>query len=191
MLRGDFLKKGFILLLSLTLVLCFVLSSCGGPLDALENFCFAVKDFDIERMSSYTEDNAEKYFENVKSYEAMLSDEQREVAAELFSRMSFNDITEENGYFTVTVKYVDIASIISTVNISLATGTENASHYIKDIIESGRLETQFIKTKQGVKVTVSETEKGSKLILGYSSENKEFTTMLGLENFLRWYSAQR
>jgi hypothetical protein len=150
-----------------------------------------VKDFDIERMSSYTEDNAEKYFENVNSYESALSVEQREIAAELFSRMSFNDITEENGYFTVTVKYVDIAALISTVNISLATGTESASHYIKDIIESGRLDTQFIKTKQGVRVTVSETENGAKLILGYSGENKEFTTLLGLETFLRWYSVQR
>ena len=121
------MKKRFISLLSLTIVLCFLLSSCGGPLDTLENFCFAVKDFDIERMSSYTEDNAEKYFENVNAYEAALSDEQREIAAELFSHMSFNDITEENGYFTVTVKYVDIAALISTVNISLATGTESAS----------------------------------------------------------------
>lgn len=186
------MKGKHISLLSLMLCVCVILSSCGSALDTVENFCFAVKDLDMEKMAKYTVDDAEKYFENVMSYWGELSEDQKSIVKELFAYVSFTDIAEENeGVFTLKVKAVDFSSLISSVEISLAAGTDNASDYIREIIDGGSFKGRFLKAEQGVTVIVSDTDDGYKITLGHSGKNKEFTALLGLDLFLRWYSTQR
>ncbi len=188
---GDFLKKKVSLFLAVVFCMVFVLSSCGDPINALENFCFKIKDFDLEAAYAYVNDGADGYFERVLGYEQKLSERQLEIAKELYSHVGFTDITETDGVYSVTVKYIDFSALINDVNISLAMGMGNASDHISDIISSGRLKTQFIRTEKNVPVAITEIDGEAKLVLGYSSENKRFTELLGLEAFLGWYSTKR
>ena len=185
------MKKKVSSFLALALCVIFVLSSCGDPINALENFCFKIKDFELEAASAYVDSGADGYFDRVLGYESELSERQLEIAKELYSYVGFTEITEADGAYSVTVKYIDFSALINDVNISLAMGMGNASDHISDIISSGRLKTQFIKTEENVPVVITEIDGEAKLVLGYSSENKRFTELLGLEAFLGWYSTKR
>ncbi len=189
---GDFLKNKIIILVCLALCACFLLVSCAPKISVLEDYCFAVADFDLEKAATLAAENdAEKYFENVLKYAQNLTEEQRGIAKELFSQMKFTEFTEGEGYYTVTVRYIDFSALIRSVNDSLAVGTGRASEYIREIIDSGRIKNQFLKTEQGVKVMLTEEDGKTKVPLGYSGDNARFTSLVGLDTFLRWYSTQR
>lgn len=178
---------------ALFLCVCVLLCSCASALDTAESFCISIEKFNLEKAEGYVSDDAEKYFENVLKYESKLSDEQKEIAKKLYSYVKFSDISENgDGTFTVaTVKHIDFAALIVSVDINLATGTESASDYISDMMKAETFSQNFVRTKNNVKITVTETDGDYKLVLGYSGDNKEFTALLGLDTFLRWYSTKR
>ena len=189
---GDFLKNKIIMLACFTLCACFLLASCAPKISVLEDYCFAVADFDLEKAAELaTKGDVEKYFENVLKYSQNLTKEQRGIAKELYSQMKFTDFAESEGYYTVTVKYIDFSALIKSVNDSLAVGVGTASGELRKIIDSGRIKNQFLKTEQGVKVVLVEEDGKTKVPLGYSGENARFTAIVGLDTFLRWYSTQR
>ena len=186
------MKNKISALLCCALCVCFLLTSCSAKISVLEDYCFAVASFDLEKAAGLVDENdAEKYFETVMKYSQRLTSEQRGIAKELYSRMKFTDFTEDGDVYTVTVRYVDFSSLIKSVNDSLAVGSGTASENLRKIIDSGRIEAQFLKTEQNVKVTLSENDVKTKLSLGYSGENARFTALVGLDTFLRWYSGQR
>ena len=185
------MKNKISALLCFTLCVCFLLTSCASGISVLEEYCFAVADFELEKAAELAVNDAEKYFETVLKYYNGLTKEQRDIAKELYSRMKFTDFAEDGDAYTVTVKYIDFSALIKSVNDSLAVGTGNASKYLRDIIDSGRIEKQFLKTEQNVRVMLSDNDGKTKLSLGYSGENSRFTALVGLDTFLRWYSGQR
>ena len=189
---GDFLKNKIIMLACFALCACFLLASCAPKISVLEDYCFAVARFDLEKAAECTvSGDAEKYFETVLELSQSLTEEQRGIAKELFSQMKFTDFAEGDGFYTVTVKYIDFSALIKSVNDSLAVGTGTASDYLREIIDSGRIQNQFLKTEQSVKVVLAEADGKAKLALGYSGENARFTALVGLDTFLRWYSTKR
>ncbi len=186
------MKNKVIILACFALCACFLLVSCAPKISVLEDYCFAVTDFDLEKASKQVaKDDAEKYFENVLKYSQNLTEEQRAIAKELCAQIKFTEFTEADGYYTVTVKYIDFSALIRSVNDSLAIGTGTASEYLRAIIDSGRIKNQFSKTEKAVKVMLTEEDGETKLPLGYASDNVRFTELVGLDTFLRWYSAQR
>ena len=175
---------------ALLLCACTVLCSCGADISALENLCFAVESFDLAKAEKYVSD-AEGYFEDVRALESELTEEQRQIAKEVYSYTGFSGFSEKDGVCTVTVKYVDVAELMRNANGGLAAGVGTASEYIRDAIDSGALKNLFVKTEQNVKVVLSQENGKAKVPLGYTGENADFTRLLGLETFLRWYSLQR
>lgn len=174
---------------ALLLCLCFLLGSCGADVSALENLCFAVRDFDIAGAEKYVLDS-EGYFAGAALLAGELSAEQAALAKQIYSKMEFSGFEEEDGICTFTVKYVDFNSLITAVTVDASAGA-SATESLRGIVESGRLEKQYMKTKNGVKVTLHKGEDGVLVPLGYAGENAEFTGILGLDTFLRWYSLQR
>ncbi len=186
------MKNKIIMLACFALCACFLLASCAPKISVLEDYCFAVADFELEKAAELaTKEDAEKYFEKVLKYSQNLTEEQRGIAKELYSHMKFTEFAEAEGYYTVTVKYIDFSALVKTVNDSLAIGTGSASEYLREIIDSGRIKNQFLKTEQGVKVVLAEENGKTRVPLGYSGENARFTALVGLDTFLRWYSTQR
>ena len=163
------MKNKISALLCFTLCVCFLLTSCASGISVLEEYCFAVADFELEKAAELAVNDAEKYFETVLKYYNGLTKEQRDIAKELYSRMKFTDFAEDGDAYTVTVKYIDFSALI----------------------DSGRIEKQFLKTEQNVRVMLSDNDGKTKLSLGYSGENSRFTALVGLDTFLRWYSGQR
>ncbi len=168
----------------------FVLTSCTSALDTFEAFFVSVKKFDTKAMGECVDGGSADYFENVSSYAGLLSQEQTEIAKTVFSFVEYTYNSEpsaDSKSYDIKLSYVDFASLIDTVEENMAIGTKNASNYIKEIIDNGNLEARYIKKAD---VTVSLSEDG-KVILGHIGENGELTRFLGLDTFLRWYSAQR
>ncbi len=172
------------------LIFALSLSSCTSAQDTFESFFAAVKKFDTEKMSECTDAGSADYMGTVCSYVGLLSEDQAEIAKALFSKISYSYITEPSAdakSYDIKLSYVDIASLIDTVEENMAIGTGNASKYIKEIIDSGAFDSRYVKKAD---VTVSLSEDG-KIILGHIGENAELTHLLGMDTFLRWYSAQR
>ena len=184
------MKNKITAVLALLLCLCLAASSCGADISALEGFCFAVQDFDIDAANKCVLDGSEKYFERVLAYFRALSDEQKETAKKLFSKMAFSEFKENDGVCTLNVKYVNFQKLIKTVENDVVTGS-TATESLERILESGRIEMQFTEIAKEVKVTLSKAEGKAYLTLGYLGENEEFTRILGLDTFLGWYSEQR
>jgi hypothetical protein len=187
---GILLKNKIFAFFALFLCACTALCSCGADVSALENLCFAVGRFDLEKAEKYVFD-AEGYFEDIRELEGELTEEQREIAKEVYSYMSFSDFSEKDGVCAVTVKYIDVAELMRNANGALASGTGTASEYLRDAIDSGAIKNLFLKTAKSVKVVLSKENDKAKVPLGYTSENADFTRLLGLDTFLRWYSLQR
>ena len=184
------MKKKIKAFFALLLLLCFTASSCGADVSALENLCFAVRDFDLERAEKYTGEDKEGYFGGVLSLAEGLSAEKKETAKAIYSAMTFSKAVEEDGVCTVTVRYVDFKGLTEAVEFEVNTGA-SATESLREIIESGRLQKQFMKTAADVKVTLSKNENGAFVELGYAGENAELTRIFGLDTFLRWYAMQR
>ncbi|MBO5023833.1 MAG: hypothetical protein J6D11_05950 [Clostridia bacterium] len=171
-------------------VLLTALTSCGTPLDTFESFFVSVKKFDTVAMGECVDDGSADYFANISSCAGLLSEEQTEIAKTLFSYVEYTyngEASADAKNYDIKLSYVDFASLIATVEESMAIGTGNASHYIKEIINSGNFEVRYIKKTD---VTVVLSDEG-KIILGHIGENAVLTRALGLDTFLRWYSAQR
>ena len=189
---GGYLKTKVTVLCALFIAACFFVCSCGSEVISLENFCFAVRDFDLAKAEKYVADDTEGYFRNVRSLAEELTEEQAKTAKAIYSHMAFSDFAEDGGAYTVTVKYVDFAALINAVNVESSTGASSLET-LSEIVESGRLQKQFMKTQSGVRVEYSadSSESTKQIKLGYSGINSDFTRLLGLDTFLRWYSLQR
>ncbi|MBQ9746770.1 MAG: hypothetical protein IJW21_08110 [Clostridia bacterium] len=183
------MKNKFTVALALFLCVCTLLCSCAEDVSALENLCFAVRGFELEEAAKYVYDG-EGYFAGVLSLAGELSGEKAELAKLIYSKMEFSGFEEDGGVCTFTVKYVDFSALIAAVNVDASAGA-SATESLRGIVESGRLQKQFMKTKNSVKVTLRKDEGGALVPLGYAGENAELTGILGLDTFLRWYSLQR
>ena len=173
----------------LLLCTCFFATSCGAEISALDNLLFSVRDFDLAKAEKYVSD-ADGYFAGVRELEGLLTAEQKGIAKEIYSYVSFSEAVEENGTCTLTLKYVDVAELIKSANETLAAGTGSASDYLRDMLEGGTLKNLFLKTEKNVTVVLSEIDGKAAVALGYAGENADLTRFLGLDTFLRWYSLQ-
>lgn len=172
------------------LVIALSVCSCASSQDTFESFFLSIKKFDTEKMSKCTDAGSADYMDAVCTYAGLLSEEQTEIVKSVFSKISYSYITEPSAdakSYEIKLSYVDVASIIDTVEENMAIGTGNASKYIKEIIDSGAWEARYVKKAD---VTVSLSEDGG-VILGHIGENADLTRLLGIDTFLRWYSAQR
>ena len=182
------MKNKLTVLFALFLFVCFAACSCGSEVSALENFCVAVRDFDLAKAEKYVL-SGDKYFENVKSLSEELTDEQRQTVKDIYKNMAFSDFKEEGGVCTFTVKYVDFDRIIREVETSLNMGA-SADESLREIAASETFQKRFMQTKTGVKVQLEKDGGNVYVSLGISGENAEFTSLMGLDKFLRWYSLQ-
>ena len=183
------MKNKITVLFALFLCVCFIACSCGADVSALENLCYAARDFELAKAANYVSDD-EGYFQTVLSFAEGLTEEQKETAEAVFSQMAFSEFEEKDGVCTLNVKYVDFSSLIAYVDVAASAGA-SATESLGEILESGRLQKQFMKTKNGVRVTLLKNGGNVLVPLGYAGVNAEFTSLLGLDTFLRWYSLQR
>ena len=172
----------------LILSVCIAVSSCGADVSALENLCFAVEDFDLERAEKYACDD-EGYFAGVKALADRLDAEKTEITKAIYSQMAFSGFAENGGVCTLTVKYVDIERLKSDVSFRINTGA-TATDALREITESKGFAAQYIKTAENVTVTLFNDGGKAYVPLGYASVNAEFTKILGLDTFLSWYTLQ-
>ena len=180
------MKNKITALSAFVLCICFLLCSCGADVSALENLCFAVRDFDLSKAAKYV---GGEYFENILSLAEELTEEQTETAKEIYAAFSFSDFKETDGVCTFTLSYVDFNELIKAVNNESGAGA-SASESLRDVINSGRLKKQFVKSVSGVKVTLSKENGKVCVPLGRAGVNKDFTAKLGLDTFLGWYALQ-
>jgi hypothetical protein len=102
--------------------------------------------------------------------------------------MSFSEFSEEDGACTLTVKYIDFDRLKRDVDARINTGA-SATDVLSEIVESKGI-ARYTVTANGVKVMLRNDGEKVSVPLGYAGENAEFTKMLGLEAFLRWYILQ-
>jgi hypothetical protein len=170
------------------LSLCIAASSCGADVSALENLCFAMEDFDLERAGKYVGDE-EGYFARGKDFAEELDSEKAEIAKAIYSNMDFSDFTENEGVCVLTVKYVDFEKLRMDVNLKVNTGA-SATDVLRELLESKGFAAKYIKMAENVTVTLSKDGGAVCVPLGYASVNSEFTKMLGLDTFLGWFILQ-
>ncbi len=182
------MKNKIILLLVLMLLLCISVSSCGADVSALENFCFAMDDFDLARAEKYVYDT-EEYFAGVKALADGLDAEKAEIAKAIYAHMDFSDFTEKDGVCTLTVKYVDFEKLRMDVNFRVNTGA-TATEVLREITESKGFAAGYIKTAENVTVTLRKDGGKAYVPLGYAGVNSDFTKKLGLDTFLGWFILQ-
>ena len=172
------------LLLSISLAA----SACGADINSLENFCFALRNFDFEKAAGFVDD-AEGYFAKTMTLAKGLDTEKAVIAKDIFSNMSFSDFKENDGAYTLTVKYVDFKKLILAVESHINTGA-SASDVLREMTESGRIGKQFTVKQSGVPVMLTKNGKTALVPLGRAGVNAEFTAMLGIDTFLEWYILQ-
>ena len=182
------MKNKIILLAALILCACIAASSCGADVSALENICFAMEEFDLERAEKYVYDE-EGYFANAKSFADGLSAEKAEIAKAIYANMSFSDFEESGGVCTLTVKYVDFERLKRDVSSKINTG-KTAADALREIAESSGFAMGYLKTAENVTVTLYKEGGKAYVPLGLAGVNSEFTKMLGLDSFLGWFSLQ-
>lgn len=186
---GGFLKKRIFSFALALIFSLFAFTSCASALDTFEAFFVAVKKFDIKAMGECVDGGSAEYFENVSACADLLSDEQTDNVKNIFSLIEYSYNSEaaaDAKSYDIRLSYVDFDALIDTVEENMAIGTKNASAYIEELIESENFELRYVKKAD---VTVAVSEEG-KIYLGYLGENAVLTRLLGLDTFLRWYSAQ-
>ena len=181
------MKNKLTILLALLLCVCLSASACGADVNSLENLCFAVADFNLARAADYVDDG-EGYFATVTSLASRLDAEKAEIAKAIYSSMSFSEFSEEDGACTLTVKYIDFDRLKRDVDARINTGA-SATDVLSEIVESKGI-ARYTVTANDVKVMLRNDGEKVSVPLGYAGENAEFTKMLGLEAFLRWYILQ-
>ena len=182
------MKNKFAVLLALFLCTCFFICSCGADVSTLENFCFALRDFDLAKAEKYISDE-EGYFARVKDLAKELNAEKAEIAKAIYANMEFSDFTENDGVCTLTVKYVDFEKLKRDVSSRTNAG-ETVTDVLREITESNGFAAGYLKTREDVTVTLRKDGSEVYVLLGYVGINSEFTKMLGLDSFLIWYNLQ-
>lgn len=182
-LKNKMISCGLALIFAvLALCACGTVSSKAS----LEGFFVALKKFDVEKMSKCVAENSADYFDQINTYSQMLSEEQLDIVKKLCSHIGYSEKEgEEQG--NITLSYVDLSSVMKSVEDSMAIGEQSASEYIEKILNSAGFASQYVK-KADIFVSVSES---GEIDLGYTSMNKDLTRYLGLDTFLRWYSEKR
>lgn len=181
------MKNRIIILPVLLLCICLAASACTADVSALENLCFDVRELDLAGAAEYVYDS-EGYFASAKALMAELPEKKAEIARKIYSNMSFSNFEENDGVCTLTVKYVDFKKLIEAAEAKTNAGA-SATDALGDIVESKGF-SAYMKTAEGVKVTLAK-EGGNALVpIGRAGVNSEFTAMLGLETFLGWFILQ-
>lgn len=178
-------------LISCVLALVFILTalcSCGEK-DTFENFFVAVKGFDMSSAAECVSESSSDYMDSIIGYTELLSEEQRETAAILFSYIgySYKEQSEAKDHVDITLTYVDFDALIRVVEENIAVGSGSASDYINDILNGENFSGRYTE-KTDISVAISDD---GKVYIGHTSANKELTGYLGLDTFLRWYANQR
>lgn len=180
----------FLLLVSFSVAM---FSSCGGNRNVFEKFFGSLKKLDLVSAKAYVTEDSSDYTEALSSYASVLSDEQKETAVSLLRFVSFSYSSEKDGDGAVLIDltYVDFSALVRDVNGLIAIGDKSATYYINDILQSGRLSAQYVKSVSSLAVNIVSDGKEAKIPFGYSGENEDFTGYIGIDTFLRWYSGQR
>jgi hypothetical protein len=185
---GNFLKKKIIALFAVILCLAIAASSCGSDISALENLCFAIREFDLEKAQKYVYDG-EGYLEKAVNTASKLTPEQAEIAKLVYSHMQFSDFKEEDGYFSLTVKYVDFYNLKKDVEFRTSIGS-SATEVLREMLEGSGFAAKYTKTREDVRILIKNNVSGACVPLGHASDNSFFTAILGLDTFLEWYTLQ-
>jgi len=185
--RRRNLKNRIIILPVLLLCICLAASACTADVSALENLCFDVRELDLAGAAEYVYDS-EGYFASAKALMAELSEKKAEIARKIYSNMSFSNFEENDGVCTLTVKYVDFKKLIEAAEAKTNAGA-SATDALGEIVESKGF-SAYMKTAEGVKVTLAKEGENALVPIGRAGVNSEFTAMLGLETFLGWFILQ-
>lgn len=180
----------FLLLVSFSVAM---FSSCGGNRNVFEKFFGSLKKLDFISTKEYLTEDSWDYTEALSSYASVLSEEQRDTAVLLLGLISFaySSDNDDDGTIIIDLTYVDFSALVKDVNGLIAIGDKSATYYINEMFQSGRISVQYVKTVSSLTVNVVSDGKEVKIPFGYSGENEDFTSYIGLDTFLRWYSGQR
>ena len=180
----------FLLIISFSVAM---FSSCGGNRNVFEKFFGSLKKLDLISAKEYVTEDSLDYTEALSSYAFVLSEEQRDTAVLLLGLISFSYSSDKDndGTIIIDLTYVDFSALVKDVNGLIAIGDKSATSYINEMLQSGRISVQYVKTVSSLAVNVVSDGKEVKIPFGYSGENEDFTSYIGLDTFLRWYSGQR
>lgn len=180
----------FLVLISFSVAM---FSSCGGNRNVFEKFFGSLKKLDFISTKEYLTEDSLDYTEALSSYASVLSEEQRDTAVSLLELISFaySSDNDDDGTIIIDLTYVDFSALVKDVNGLIAIGDKSATYYINEMLQSGRISVQYVKTVSSLTVNVVSDGKEVKIPFGYSGENEDFTGYIGLDTFLRWYSGQR
>lgn len=180
----------FLLIISFSVAM---FSSCGGNRNVFEKFFGSLKKLDLISAKEYVTEDSLDYTEALSSYAFVLSEEQRDTAVLLLGLISFSYSSDKDndGTIIIDLTYVDFSALVKDVNGLIAIGDKSATYYINEMLQSGRISVQYVKTVSSLAVNVVSDGKEVKIPFGYSGENEDFTSYIGLDTFLRWYSGQR
>ena len=180
----------FLLIISFSVAM---FSSCGGNRNVFEKFFGSLKKLDLISAKEYVTEDSLDYTEALSSYASVLSEEQRDTAVLLLGLISFSYSSDKDndGTIIIDLTYVDFSALVKDVNGLIAIGDKSATYYINEMFQSGRISVQYVKTVSSLAVNVVSDGKEVKIPFGYSGENEDFTSYIGLDTFLRWYSGQR
>lgn len=180
----------FLLIISFSVAM---FSSCGGNRNVFEKFFGSLKKLDLISAKEYVTEDSLDYTEALSSYAFVLSEEQRDTAVSLLELISFaySSDKDNDGTIIIDLTYVDFSALVKDVNGLIAIGDKSATYYINEMLQSGRISVQYVKTVSSLAVNVVSDGKEVKIPFGYSGENEDFTSYIGLDTFLRWYSGQR
>lgn len=180
----------FLVLISFSVAM---FSSCGGNRNVFEKFFGSLKKLDFISTKEYLTEDSLDYTEALSSYASVLSEEQRDTAVSLLELISFaySSDNDDDGTIIIDLTYVDFSALVKDVNGLIAIGDKSATYYINEMLQSGRISVQYVKTVSYLTVNVVSDGKEVKIPFGYSGENEDFTGYIGLDTFLRWYSGQR